>query len=112
MASTITGPDTNSQSGIYKSVFRKVDKLNYEMKEKLQLENWALYFNGKRIKNEEYQVLVLKNKGKEVKVAAICLPNRKAITVFEGMANFLDEYNRWKSINPLRTAPKRLDQNR
>ena len=57
---------TPSQSGIYKSVFRKADQLNQEMKEKLQLENWALHFDGKRIENEEYQ-----NEGKEVKLADI-----------------------------------------
>ena len=83
---------TPSQSGISKSVFRKPDQLNQEMKEKLQLENLVLYFDGKRIENEEYQVLVLQNEGKEVKLAAICLPNEKARTMFEGIANILDEY--------------------
>ena len=50
---------TTSQSEINKSVFRKADQLNQEVKEKLQLQNWALHFDGKRIENEEYQVLVL-----------------------------------------------------
>jgi len=40
----------------------------------------------------------LQKEGKEVKLAAICLPNGKARNVFEGIANVLDEYNLWKSI--------------
>ena len=44
---------TPSHHGIYKYVFRKTDQLNQELKEKLQLQNWALHFDGKRIENEE-----------------------------------------------------------
>jgi len=34
-----------------------------------------------------------------VKLAAICLPNGKARTVFEGIANVLDECNLWNIID-------------
>ena len=68
------------------------------MKEKLQLDNWAFHCDGNQIENEEYQVLVLQNEGKEVKLAAICLSSGKARTVFEGIQNVLDEYSLWKSI--------------
>ena len=84
---------TLSQYGIYKSVFRKADQLNQEIKDKLQLENWSLHFDSKQIEKEEYQVLVLQNEEKEVKLSVICPPNGKARTVFKGIENVFDEYN-------------------
>ena len=36
------------------------------MKKKLQLENWALDFVGKRIENKEYQGIAERGKGSEI----------------------------------------------
>ena len=57
-----------------------------------------MHFDGKHIDNQEYQVLVLKNEQREVKLAALDLPNGKADTVVKGIVAVLDEYNLWKSI--------------
>ena len=68
------------------------------MKKTLHLENWSLHFDGKRMDDQEYQVLVLKNERKEVKLEALDLPNGKADTVVKVITAVLDEYNLWKSI--------------
>ena len=68
------------------------------MKKTLHLENWSLHFDGKRIDDQEYQVLVLKNEQREVKLEALILPNGKADTVVKGITVVLGEYNLWKSI--------------
>ena len=52
--------ETPSQSGVYKSTIKQATKLK-EMKKTLQLENWSLHFDGKRLDNHKYQLLVLKN---------------------------------------------------
>ena len=89
---------TPSQSGIYRSTIKEAKKLKEEMKRTLNLENWSLHFDGKRIDGQEYQVLVLKNEKREVKLEALDLPNGKADTVVKGITAVLDEYNLWKSI--------------
>ena len=66
------------------------------MKKTLHLENWSLHFDGKRIDEQEYQVL--KNERREVMFEALDLPNGKADTVVKGITAVLDEYNLWKSI--------------
>ena len=90
--------ETPSQSGIHRPNIKEAIKLKEEMKKTLQLENWSLHFDGKRIDDQEYQVLVLKNERKEVKLEALHLPNGKADTVVKGITAVLDEYNLWKSI--------------
>ena len=68
------------------------------MKGTLHFENWSLHFDRKRINHQEYQVLVLKNEQREVKLQALDLPDGKAGTVVKGITAVLDEYNFWKSI--------------
>ena len=72
--------------------------LNLEMKRTLHFENWSLRFDGKCINHQEYQVLVLKNEQRKVKLQAPDLSNGKADTVVKGITVVLDEYNLWKSI--------------
>ncbi|CAI9725298.1 Hypothetical predicted protein [Octopus vulgaris] len=68
------------------------------MKKTLHLENWSLHFDGKRIDDQEYQVLVLKNEQSEVKLEALQLLNGKANTVVKGITAILDEYNLWNFV--------------
>jgi hypothetical protein len=89
---------TPCQSAVYKATFREATKLKEEMIEKLQTEQWSLCFDGKRIEETEYQVVVLKNERTEVKLAALRLKDGKAETIAEGIAEVLDEYNLWKSV--------------
>lgn len=89
---------TPSQSGIFRSTIKEAVKLKEEMKKTLHLESWSLHFDGKRVSHQEYQVLVLKNEQREVKLQALDLPDGKADTVVKGITTVLDEYNLWKSI--------------
>src|SRR5277367_3934507 len=73
--------ETRSQSGIYRATIKEAVKLKGEKKKTLHLENWSLHFDGKRIDDQEYQVLVLKNERNEVKLEALDLSNGKADTV-------------------------------
>jgi hypothetical protein len=94
---------TPCQSAIYKSTFRRAAKLKEEMRGKLQTEQWSLHFDGKRIEESEYQVVVLTNERTEVKLAALPLTDGKAETIAEGITQVLDEYNLWKSIKMIVT---------
>ena len=89
---------TPSQAAIYKSTFKEAAKLKEEIIEKLLMEQWSLHFDGKRIEENEYQVVVLKNERTEVKLAALLLKDGKAETIAEGIAKVLDEYNLWNAI--------------
>ena len=59
---------TLCQSAIYKSIIKDVIKLKKEMIEKLHMECWSLHFDGKHIDGIDYQVIVLKNERKEIKL--------------------------------------------
>ena len=89
---------TPSHSGIFRSTIKETVKLKKEMKRTLHFENWSQHFDGQCINHQEYQVLVLKNEQREVKLQALDLSNRKADTVVIGMTAVLDKYNLWKSI--------------
>ena len=58
---------TLSQAAIYKATYKEAAKLKEEMIEKLHMEEWSLHFNGKRIEESEYQVVVQYLKMKEPK---------------------------------------------
>ena len=68
------------------------------MKRTLHFEIWSLHFDGKHIKHQVYQVLMLKNEQRVIKLQALDLPGGKADTVVKGIAPLLDEYNLWKGI--------------
>ena len=89
---------TPSQSGVYRAVMRKGEKLKKHFVESLRHENWCLHFDGKTIQKKEYQVVVLKNENKEIRLAVVELANGKGKTIFDGIKAILDEYNLWSSI--------------
>lgn len=68
------------------------------MMNKLQMEQWSLDFNGKCIKENKFQIGVLKNKRTEVKLDILSLKEAKAETIAEGIAKVLVEYNLWNEI--------------
>ena len=84
-----------SQSAIFKATFKEAVKLKEQMKENLQMENWSLHFDGKHIQENEYQVVVLKNKRTEVKLDALRLKDGKADTgtFAQAITKVIDEYN-------------------
>ena len=90
---------TPSQAGVYKSVFKEASKLKKEMTKHLNTEQWSLHFDGKRLNENEHQVVVLKNERMEVKQAALCLKDGKAETITDGISAVLEEYNLWSALN-------------
>ena len=64
----------------------------------LHLEKWNIHFDAKRIENIEYQVVVLKNEAKEIRLSALSLKDGKAQTITEGLQDVLVEFNLWGSI--------------
>ena len=48
-----------TQAGIYKASMREAEKKN-NFRQTLKYKEWALHFDGKKINNEEIQVVVLK----------------------------------------------------
>ena len=88
---------TPSQSGVYRAVMRKGEELKKHFVENLRHENWCLHFDGKTIQ-KEYQVVVLKNENKEIRLAVVELVNEKGKTIFDGIKSILDEYKLWSSI--------------
>ena len=89
---------TLSQSGVYRAVMRKGEELKKHFVENLRHKNWCLHFDGKTIQKKEYQVVVLKNENKEIRLAVVELANEKGKTIFDGIKAILDEYNLWSSI--------------
>ena len=89
---------TPSQAGVYKSVFKEASKLKKERMKNLNTEQWSLHFDGKRLTENEYQFLVLKNKLIEVKLAALYLKDGKAEAITYGILTVLEEYNLWSAV--------------
>ncbi|CAI9719510.1 Hypothetical predicted protein [Octopus vulgaris] len=81
-----------------KSTMKEAVKLKNKMKKSLNLEKWSLHFDGKRIDDQECQVLILKNEQGEVKLEALQLPKGKADTVVKGITADLGEYNLWNCV--------------
>ena len=75
---------TPSQAAIYKSLFNEASKLKKDMIKNLSTKQCSLHFDGKCIKENEYQVVVLKNERTEVKLAALCLQDGKAKSITDG----------------------------
>ena len=68
---------TPSQSGVFKTTMEVGEKLRAHFMETLKNENLSLCFDGKHIKKTKYQVVVLKNENREVKLAVFELINGK-----------------------------------
>ena len=62
------------------------------------MEQWSLHFDGKCIKEKEYQVVLLKNERAEVRLDALRLKDGKAESIATGISNVINEYNLWKSV--------------
>ena len=67
--------------------------------EKLDTEQYcSLHCDGKRLDDNEYQVVVLKNERTEVKLDALRLQDGKAQTITDGKSPMLPEYNLWSAV--------------
>ena len=89
---------TPSQSGVYRAVIKKGKELKKHFVENLRPVNWFLHFDGKTIQKKEYQVVVLKNAHREIRLAVVELANGKGKTIFDWKKAILEEYDLWSSI--------------
>ena len=89
---------TPCQSAIYKSTIKEAIKLKKEMIEKLHMESWSLHFDGKHIDGIDYQVVVLKNERREIKLDVLGLVDGRGKTIAQGISKVLDEFHLWNSI--------------
>ena len=55
------------------------------------------------MQKNEYQVVVLKNENRKIKLAVVKLANGKGKTIFDGIKEILDEYNLLSSIKMMAT---------
>lgn len=94
---------TPSQSGIYKALFREAKKFKETLIQDLKNDNWSIHFDGKHIEQWEYQVVVLKNESREIKLGALKLIDGKSITIFNAIADIIDEFKLWNSIKMIVT---------
>ena len=89
---------TPSQSGVYRAVIKKGEELKKHFVENLRHENWCLHSDGKTIQRKEYQVVVLKNENREIRLAVVDLADGKGKTIFDGIKAILCDYDLWSSI--------------
>lgn len=85
------GVPTPSQSGVYKALYKEAEVISKNFKESLKNEQWCLHFDGKNLEGER-QVIVLKNKIHEIRLAVVSLVNSKADTIFSGIMSVLQHY--------------------
>jgi hypothetical protein len=73
--------------------------------ETVKNENWSCHFDGKHIRNTEYQVVVLNNENREVKLAVLALISGKGETIFNGIKTALLAYILPQNFNsPLKVS--------
>ena len=89
---------TPTQSGLYKAVLKQSEELKKKFMTNLKNEHWCLHFDGKTIQKKEYQVIVLKNETREIRLAVLELTNGKGETIFNGVKTVLDNYQLWPAI--------------
>ena len=73
---------TPTQPAIYKASVGESQKMQRNFEEILYNDNWALHFDGRKLKKQEMQVVVLKNQDYEVRLAALTLSDGKALILF------------------------------
>ena len=56
------------------------------------------YLYGKKIKQKEVQVVVLKNNDKKIKLVVLLLEDAKAKVIVSALINFLNELDIWEVI--------------
>lgn len=59
----------------------------------------SIYFDGKIVDGHEYQILLIKNERREVKLNALCLNDGKTETLAAGIGKTLDEFNLWSAMS-------------
>ena len=91
--------DMPSQSGIWRSLIRYGEHNKAEIKKILDNnDQYCLHFDGKKIDNKEYQVVIFKNITREIKLGILCCKSGSASDIYNELRNLIDEYNAWTNI--------------
>ena len=59
---------------------------------------YCLHFDGKRLKGDEYQVVLLKNMTTEIKLGIVKCESGSAKAIHKELHQIIDEYNAWENI--------------
>jgi hypothetical protein len=86
-----------SQSGVHKALYKEAKLLSQHFRECLKSDEWCLHFDGKHLDGEK-QVVVLKNKLHEIRLAVLSLENGKANTISAGIIAVIIQYDLGSSI--------------
>lgn len=89
---------TPSQKTIHRHVKKNAERKETVYIQNLNLNQWALHFDGKKINKKEVQVVVLKNETEEIKLGVLVLEDGRACTIFNGIKELLDKFNLWASV--------------
>ena len=88
-----------SQAGVWKRVMSEGQKMKSKIFQKLQNKDpYCLHFDGKRLKGEEYQVVLLKNMTTEIKLGIVKCESGSAKAIHKELHQIIDEYNAWENI--------------
>ena len=83
-----------SQAGVWKRVISEGQKMKFKIFQKLQNKDpYCLHFDGKRLKGEEYQVVLLKNMTTEIKLGIVKCESGSAKAFHKELHQIIDEYN-------------------
>ena len=89
---------TPKQSSIYKATYRQATKLKGTMKANFKEDIYAIHFDGKWIRNREYQDVILRSETKEIELDILCLNDGKAETISQALEEVISEYHLWNCI--------------
>ena len=88
-----------SQAGVWKRVISEGQKMKSKIFQKLQNKDpYCLQLDGKRLKGEEYQVVLLKNMTTEIKLGIVKCESSSAKAIHKELHQIIDEYNAWENI--------------
>ena len=90
---------TPSQSGVWRAVIRSGEGAKPKIKSFLQDEQqFCLHFDGKRIANREYQVVILKSSLRELRLGVLKCESGSSQDIFTPLKSLLNEFDAWKNI--------------
>lgn len=90
---------TPSQSGVWRAVIRSGEDAKRKIKSILQEERqFCLHFDGKRIANHEYQVVILKSSLRELKLGVVKCESGSSQDIFNALQRLLNEFDAWKNF--------------
>ena len=90
---------TPSQSGVWRAVIRSDEDAKRKIKSILQEEkHFCLHFDGKRIANHEYQVVILKSSPRELKLGIVKCESGSSQDIFNALQSLLNEFDAWKNF--------------